>query len=52
MDVILPVRDQTRTRLRIVGKPEPLAADLLARMGLKIPTNAQNVVETITVFEA
>jgi hypothetical protein len=51
MDVILPVRDQTRTRLRIVGKPEPLAADLLARMGLKIPTNAQNVVEKITVFE-
>lgn len=50
MDVILPVRDQTQTRLRIVGKPEPLAADLLARMGLKIPSKAKNVVEKIAAL--
>ena len=51
MDVILPVRDQTAARLRLVAKPEPLAADLLARMGLKIPTKAKNVVEKIAVLQ-
>ena len=51
MDVVLPVRDKTQTRLRIVGKPEPLAADLLAHMGLKLPSRAKNVVEKIATFE-
>jgi hypothetical protein len=32
--VVLPVRDHGQTRLRLVSKPEPLAADLLTRMGL------------------
>ena len=37
MDVVLSVRERTETRLCTVGKPEPLAADLLARLGLKLP---------------
>jgi len=48
MDVVMPVRDHTETRLRLVGKPEKLAADLLTRMGLKLPARAkiiENVVE-------
>jgi transposase len=50
MDVVLPVRNQIQARLRLVGKPEPLAADLLARMGLKLPRKAKNVVEKIALF--
>jgi len=48
MDVVLPVRDHGQTRLRLVSKPETLAADLLARMGLKLPSRPKtikNVVE-------
>ena len=48
MDVILPVQDKAEVRLRLVAKPEKLAADLLARMQLRLPTRpkqVQNVVE-------
>jgi transposase len=48
MDLLLTVRDRGETRLRIVGKPEALAADLLATMGLKLPARPkiiENVVE-------
>lgn len=48
MDVVLPVRDQAEVRLRLVAKPEKLAADLLARLRLKLPGRPkiiQNVVE-------
>ncbi|MFA5264679.1 MAG: hypothetical protein WC378_12730, partial [Opitutaceae bacterium] len=48
MDVVLPVRDRAETRLRLVGKAEALAADLLTRLGLKLPNRAkiiENVVE-------
>ena len=48
MDVVLPVRDKAEVRLRLVAKPEKLAADLLARMKLKLPTrpkSIRNVVE-------
>ena len=50
MDVVLPVKSDATVRLRLVAKPEKLAADLLARMNLKIPTRpktVQNVVEKI-----
>jgi hypothetical protein len=43
MDVVLAVRDRGETRLRTVGKPEALAADLLARLGLKLPTRPKIV---------
>ena len=48
MDVVLPVRDQVEVRLRVVAKPEKLAADLLARLRLKLPSRPKtirNVVE-------
>jgi transposase len=49
MDVVLPVKDKADVRLRLVAKPDKLAADLLAHMQLKLPTRpkkVQNVVET------
>ena len=49
MDVVLPVKDKAEVRLRLVAKPEKLATDLLAHMGLRLPTRPktiQNVVET------
>jgi len=48
MDVLLTIRDRGETRLRLVGKPEALAADLLTTMGLKLPARPkiiENVVE-------
>jgi len=50
MDVVLPVKGDTTIRLRLVAKPEKLAADLLAHMQLTIPTRPrimQHVVEKI-----
>jgi hypothetical protein len=53
MDVLLPVQHaQTRTelRLRVVAKPEPHVAQLLAHLGLHLPTRSkivENVVEKI-----
>ncbi len=51
MDVVLPVKDRAPVRLRLVAKPGQLAADLLARMGLRLPNRpkqVQNVVEKMT----
>jgi transposase len=54
MDVILPLerdRLQTELRLRLVAKPEPRVAQLLARLGLQLPTRSktvENVVEKIS----
>ena len=48
MDVVLPVKDKAEVRLRLVAKPNKLAADLLAHMRLKLPLRpktVQNVVE-------
>lgn len=48
MDVVLPVKNRAEVRLRLVAKPDKLAADLLARMNLRLPTRpkrVQNVVE-------
>ncbi len=49
MDVVVPLRGGREARLRLVGKPEKLCADLLKKMGLKLPTRPkiiQNVVQT------
>lgn len=49
MDVILPVRqgDQTvELRLRTVAKPERLVAELLARLGLRLPARSWQI-ETV-----
>ena len=48
LDVVLPVKDQTAVRLRVVAKPPKLTADLLERLELRLPTRPkviQNVVE-------
>jgi transposase len=51
MDVVVPVRDRASVRLRLVARPGQLAADLLERMGLRLPNRpkqVQNVVEKTT----
>ena len=53
MDVVLPVKEtesqETReVRLRVVGRPDRLVAELLVRLGLELPSvpkTVQNVVE-------
>ncbi len=48
MDVVLPVAGGQMLRLRVVAKPEKLAAELLARLNLRLPTRPkviENVVE-------
>ena len=51
LDVVLPIKNRPSVRLRLVAKPDTLAADLLARLRLRLPTRAkqvQNVVEKTT----
>lgn len=43
MDVVLQVKDKADVRLRLVAKPEKLAADLLARMQLRLPMRPKQV---------
>lgn len=43
LDVVLPVKDKADLRLRLVAKPEKLAADLLARMHLALPTRPKMI---------
>jgi len=48
MDVVAPLRGGRQARLRMVGKPERLCAELLKKMDLKLPVRpkiVQNVVE-------
>ena len=48
MDVVAPLRGGRQARLRLVGKPERLCAQLLKNMGLSLPVRPkiiQNVVE-------
>lgn len=53
VDVVLPVRRAEETvevRLRVVARPEPRVAELLARLGLELPTRnrvVQDVVQKI-----
>lgn len=49
MDVVVPVRDGSTARIRVVGKPDGYTADVLAQLGLKLPSRPkiiENVVET------
>ncbi len=48
MDIVLPIKKGKEARLRLVGKPDKLTADLLHKMNLKIPTRPkiiENVVQ-------
>ena len=50
LDVILPVKNRGQLRLRVVARPEKPLAQLLAHLGLALPTSPkiiQNVVEKI-----
>ncbi len=38
MDVVLPVRGGTEMRLRVVARPDRQVAELLAHLGLELPT--------------
>jgi len=55
MDVVLPIRTKeatTELRLRVVSKPDRMVAELLQRLGLRLPTRSKiiaNVVEKIGV---
>jgi len=52
MDVVVPVRNGTEVRVRVVSKPGELAAQLLAKLGLKMPCRPKiipNVVETFSL---
>ncbi len=49
MDVVVPVKGGTEARVRLVGRPDKYGADLLARLGLKLPGKPkiiENVVQT------
>ena len=46
MDVVLPVRQSEQTvelYLRTVAQPDPLVAELLARLGLRLPSRSRKV---------
>ncbi|MBC9888805.1 MAG: IS1634 family transposase [Opitutae bacterium] len=46
MDVILPVRDGTELRLRVVARPDKSVAQLLAHLGLKLP-NVPKIISNV-----
>jgi hypothetical protein len=50
MDVILPVKNRGQLRIRLVARPDKPVAELLAHLGLALPTSPkiiENVVEKI-----
>ena len=51
MDVIVPVKNRGQLRMRLVARPDKPVAELLAHLGLALPTSPkiiENVVEKIT----
>jgi transposase len=46
LDVVLPVKDRPAVRLRVVTKPDPLLAELLAHLGLDLP-NTPKIIENV-----
>lgn len=46
MDVILPVKNQTNLKLRIVAKPDKSVAELIAHLGLELP-NAPKIFQNV-----
>ena len=50
MDVVIPVKNRVQLRMRLVARPDKPVAELLAHLGLALPTSLQiiqNVVEKI-----
>lgn len=53
LDVVLPTREAGEVRLRVVARPEKLLAQLLARLGLELPSQPkiiENVVPKTAAF--
>lgn len=51
MDVVLPVKDHSELRLRVVSKPDQSVAELLVRLGVELPSRPkifENIVEKTT----
>ena len=46
MDVILPIKNQTNLKLRIVAKPDEPVAQLIAHLGLELP-NAPKIFQNV-----
>ena len=52
MDVVVPIKDHSPARLRLVAKPADHIKALLQKLGLKIPNRpkiVENVVENLTL---
>ena len=47
MDVVLPTTEAGEVRLRVVGRPEPLLAQLLAHLGLDLPRTPKIVANVV-----
>jgi len=55
VDLLLPVRRgnvRTALRLRVVATPEPATAQLLAHLGLRLPTRPREIVNVVPKIPA
>jgi len=46
MDVILPVKNRGQLRMRLVARPDKPVAELLAHLGLALPTSPK-IIENV-----
>ena len=46
MDVVLPVKNKSELKLRIVAKPDKPVAELIAHLGLQLP-NAPKIFQNV-----
>jgi transposase len=51
MDVVLPVRDAGELNLRVVSRPDDRVAQLLARLGLELPTAPKIISDVVSKIE-
>jgi hypothetical protein len=47
LDVVLPTREAGEVRLRVVARPEPALAQLLAQLGLELPSAPERVANVV-----
>jgi len=51
MDVVLPVRNAGEINLRVVSRPEERVAQLLARLGLKLPAAPKMISDVVSKID-
>jgi len=51
MDVVLPVRNAADLNLRVVSRPEDRVAQLLARLGLELPTAPKMISDVVSKID-